>query len=297
MHHAAFTSQDFRASWQSEPRDYCVDCHAPRHGRGAAGLEAGVACADCHDGLATHPARPATTRSCVPCHDFPVPYERAALQTTAREHAASDYANVPCAACHAPQRGNHRDHRFGRDPGRLAGALLVTPLGFDGAQVSVSMQTRGVGHRFPTGDLYRRVTVQLTGSRGGRIVCDRTSYLQRDWDEHRRSLQAHDDESFAEDTRLGSDPRRIDAPCTEPPDLLRVTVDYARGASAHGIQLARRFEGPRRIANAVPPGVICTNLARHLSPINQVLFPPFSAPRPPRFASSSYALVSASIPP
>lgn len=236
QHHAAFTSPDFRASWQSEPRAYCVDCHAPRHALGAAGLQAGVGCADCHEGLANHPARPATTRSCAGCHDFPVPNERAILQATAREHAASDYAAVPCAGCHAPTRDGRRDHRFAssRDPAKLAAALAVTPLGFDGTQVSVALQARGVGHKFPTGDLYRRITVLLTATRGGRIVCDRTVYLQRDWDEHRRSLRAHDEESFATDTRLGSSPLRIDAVCTEAPDRVRVNVDYARGASAHG---------------------------------------------------------------
>ena len=236
LHHAAFTSPDFRASWQSEPRDYCVDCHAPRRALGPAGLEAGVGCADCHDGLATHPARHATTRSCNPCHDFPVPNERAVLQATAREHAASDYATVPCADCHAPKRDGHRDHRFesSRDPAKLAAALRVTPLGFDGTRVSVALRTHGVGHQFPTGDLYRRVTVLVTATHAGRIVCDRTVTLQRDWDEHRRSLRAHDEESFAGDTRLGAAPLRIDAPCTEAPDRLRVNVDYARGASAHG---------------------------------------------------------------
>jgi hypothetical protein len=143
---------------------------------------------------------------------------------------------VPCEDCHAPKHDGRRDHAFAssRDHAKLAAALGVTPLGFDGARVSVALQTRGVGHRFPTGDLYRRVTVLLTGTRGGRIVCDRTVHLQRDWDEHRRSLQAHDDESFAADTRLGAAPLRIDAACTEAPDRVRVNVDYARGASAHG---------------------------------------------------------------
>ncbi len=240
MHHASFTSRDFQASWQHEPREYCIDCHAPRRALGAIGLQAGVGCVECHDGLAEHllaPTRAPTTRSCVPCHDFPVPNQQALLQTTGREHAASDFANVECADCHAPRRGDHRDHRFAssRDPERLAAAVAVAPLGFDGQQISVELRTRGVGHRFPTGDIFRRVTVQVTGTTPqGRIVCDHSVSLSRDWAEHRRSLLAGDAESFDGDTRLGSDPLRIDAACVDAPTQIRVTVDYARGAAAHG---------------------------------------------------------------
>jgi NAD(P)-dependent dehydrogenase (short-subunit alcohol dehydrogenase family) len=37
-------------------------------------------------------------------------------------------------------------------------------------------------------------------------------------------------------------------------------------------ELARRFEGTKRVANAVHPGVIQTNLARHMSPIARFFF-------------------------
>jgi WW domain-containing oxidoreductase len=37
-------------------------------------------------------------------------------------------------------------------------------------------------------------------------------------------------------------------------------------------ELARRFEGTKRTANAVHPGVIKTNLTRHMNPVAQVLF-------------------------
>ncbi|MGE0787403.1 MAG: SDR family NAD(P)-dependent oxidoreductase [Sandaracinaceae bacterium] len=37
--------------------------------------------------------------------------------------------------------------------------------------------------------------------------------------------------------------------------------------------LAKRFEGTKKTANAVHPGVIATNLARHMSPIVQALMP------------------------
>lgn len=41
---------------------------------------------------------------------------------------------------------------------------------------------------------------------------------------------------------------------------------FARG-------LARRFEGTKKTANAVHPGVIATNLARHMNPIARMTFP------------------------
>lgn len=240
MHHAAFTSADFQASWRGEPRAYCIDCHAPRRALGVAGTQVGIGCAECHGELEAHLSAPThhpTTKSCAPCHDFPVPNNFAVLQMTEQEHAASEFANVGCAECHLPKQAGHRDHRFAssRDRQRLADALSVAPLGHDAEHVEVELRTRGVGHRFPTGDLYRRVTVTLTATDAAEhIVCDRVVTLSRDWPEHERSIRARDAESFAGDTRLGPEPMRIAVPCAAAPIRLRVHVDYARGAAAHG---------------------------------------------------------------
>lgn len=240
MHHASFASADFQASFRAEPRAYCADCHAPRRALGPAGQAVGIGCLECHAGASAHaraPQRRAGTSSCAPCHDFPVPGQRAILQATAREHAESDYAEVACASCHMPTRAGHRDHRFAasRDPALLAAALRVIPRGYDGAKVQVELASQGVGHRFPTGDIFRRLTVTLSATdASGRIVCDRVVYLNRDWNEHTRSLRERDDESFAADSRLGREPLLLDAPCVATPTRLRVNVDYARGAAAHG---------------------------------------------------------------
>lgn len=250
MHHLSFTSPDFQRSYRAEPRAFCVACHAPRfEADGRRDGDTGVGCNECHavparhlEGGASSRAARTETRSCAPCHDFLVPGTHANLQTTVREHAESPFAATPCRECHLRPRlsGRGHDHAFevGRNPALLANAIAVDAAYAERGDAVVVLRTRGVGHRFPTGDIFRRVTVTLAATdASGALVGASETHLHRDWEEHRRSMKTGTPER-PHDSRMTSAAQSFRAECTRPPARVRVTVTYARGMTADG----NRFE-------------------------------------------------------
>lgn len=136
-----------------------------------------------HPVLRTLSATPAG--ACQSCHEFSFPDTalRATpllMQSTVSEHAQSAQAAQTCADCHMPLRSAaaghrpHRDHRFlaSRDPESLRAALVASAQ-LVGDRLRVVMHTQGVGHAFPTGDLFRRLEV------GAEIVGDDYRVLSR----------------------------------------------------------------------------------------------------------------------
>lgn len=91
------------------------------------------------------------------------------MQSTHSEFRASPYAGTGCADCHAPMvdnrepssgPGQHRSHTFvaSRDTALLRSAVSISAAR-DGNRVNVHIQPLGLGHAFPTGDLFRRLSV------------------------------------------------------------------------------------------------------------------------------------------
>lgn len=188
-HRRAFENQAFQHALAIEPLPFCRSCHAPEAEANVeppAQLAAlGVACVTCHlvggDVLAAprsslqretapHPvvrnARFASPQACAACHEFPFPdqaFRRTPLlmQSTVSEHAASPFAGQSCADCHMPRVRGRRVHGFEstRDPEALRAAITVATSRVDGRRVRIDLRARGVGHAFPTGDLFRRVEV------------------------------------------------------------------------------------------------------------------------------------------
>lgn len=141
--------------------------------------EEGVSCAVCHlrDGAvlaarplpegraAPHPIRVVPelggAEACKTCHDFAIPAASGGpgphpMQSTYAEwRAVRPEGGESCVDCHmAPGQG----HRMtgAHDLDKLRGALSVRR---DGA--ALVLEARGLGHRLPTGDLFRAVTVEL----------------------------------------------------------------------------------------------------------------------------------------
>jgi len=178
LHRAAYTDADFRSALADETdRGFCIGCHAP------AATSDGIDCLGCHATPGSHAERgagPVTTVPCASCHEFAFPHEREKMQTTASEHAASPYASVACAACHMP-RG---DHAFAasRDLAALAAALDVRAARTSPTSIAVTLRSRGVGHDFPTGDLFRRLRVWAWAEDArGVVVADAERTLARDF--------------------------------------------------------------------------------------------------------------------
>lgn len=213
-HHEAFTNADFQRSYQREPLPFCRDCHAPGRVRaqplpGAEAEALGVGCIDCHgEGptistgpgatpvQAPHPLQRSAdfgTRSCARCHEFEFPPETlrprgTMMQTTMREHRASAHADRGCDECHLPRRDRGgRDHGLAstRDPGALRRALVVTARR-EGNDLIVGIEPRGVGHAFPTGDLFRRLALHAELGGEGEPIVATTRYLARHFAPRRR---------------------------------------------------------------------------------------------------------------
>jgi hypothetical protein len=199
-HHAAFTNPDFARSYAREPIDFCRNCHAPALPR-MAEAEAehlGVGCIDCHfDGQTLlssgDPAQASTaphalrytadfdTQSCARCHEFDFPEQSwrrgTMMQTTMREHRASVHAEQSCADCHMP--GASHDFASTRDPAALRRAVSVAARR-EGDTLVLTLTPVGVGHAFPTGDLFRRLELHAELiSREGETLASTTRYLAR----------------------------------------------------------------------------------------------------------------------
>lgn len=156
----------------------------------------GVACVSCHvpDGTAadavvtSNRARTAKaphavtrvadfgTRACTSCHDFAFPGadalgDKGRMQKTAREHAMSTARAEACTSCHMKsdeRSGGHASHRFAvaSDRELLAGAVDVQVERDAEGRIRFVVSANGVGHAFPTGDLFRRLVLRVKTPRG-----------------------------------------------------------------------------------------------------------------------------------
>ena len=144
----------------------------------------GVSCAVCHlregeiltanpseDHLAPHPLRtePSMAESvyCENCHQFRMPETHNGrttmtdvwMQSTVLEWDAwSDQTGgtEQCQDCHMPDGGHH--FSGAHDRAALQASLQVRQREETG---ELEVSTRGVGHAFPTGDLFRALTLEL----------------------------------------------------------------------------------------------------------------------------------------
>lgn len=189
MHQGAYTDPVFQEALAIEPFAFCRGCHAPEadpaRAPGAAAEAAGVACVTCHvvDGRVTSSRGVAATATqhgvvadarfsgvlaCANCHQFDFPGKPGQpMQNTVMEHAASDYADVPCQACHMPRKaskggGSHRSHDFRvlGDPAMIAQAVRASAEREGDDALVVRLAPGVVGHSFPTGDMFRRLEVR-----------------------------------------------------------------------------------------------------------------------------------------
>lgn len=141
--------------------------------------EEGVTCVACHvrDGavLSTTDAPFATHRVqvapiddaafCAGCHEFRMPAFTAGTWTLTDVPMQSTYAEwkawggpSSCVDCHMP--GGRHVFRGAHDRAFLTGALDARPAGSGDARV-LELRSVDVGHAFPTGDLFRNLTVEV----------------------------------------------------------------------------------------------------------------------------------------
>jgi len=162
----------FALSFPHAQTRWCLSCHQPD------GTGDGHSCQTCHgpltavksvkpasaEALKAHPVTVETdfeTKTCARCHEFnsplpghlwPVVLSNEPLQSTVSEqHAAMPGAN--CVTCHDPHRapGAHDAVMIGK-------GISVSARAVDGG-VAITLDVGRTGHRFPTGDPFRRLIV------------------------------------------------------------------------------------------------------------------------------------------
>ncbi len=187
LHRVAFSDPSFQKGFAIEPAPFCQGCHAPET-KPTAVVDAfartrGVTCVTCHQpttggpvlagpprgarGAAPHPLQRAPdfgTRACAGCHEFSFPHaeakgERGLMQKTMREHGASRDKDTSCAGCH--MKGGDHGVATSRDPALLRRALSVGVTREGAGPLTFTLDAVGVGHAFPTGDLFRRLVLRV----------------------------------------------------------------------------------------------------------------------------------------
>jgi hypothetical protein len=195
-HRVALTNELYHESHAREPSPWCVNCHAPLREAGSEKTayrgEEGISCLVCHARAGkiltgsmpakadahSYTARPEfkDERLCEGCHDFNFPtaasamsegkdfhYTSQPMQSTVEEYRASAYyGRVTCQGCHLLS-GTRDSHRFpgGHALERLKNDLKLEIERIDAAHILVRLSAHGIGHAFPTGDLFRTVRVRL----------------------------------------------------------------------------------------------------------------------------------------
>lgn len=115
-----------------------------------------------------------TSEMCESCHQFDFPQYRSTtpgqpvhftglpMQNTVEEWRSGGLSSVSCQGCHV--LSNSRDtHKFsgGHDHGRLADALHVRAKRLNATTVRADLIALGIGHNFPTGDLFRALRIRI----------------------------------------------------------------------------------------------------------------------------------------
>ncbi len=245
LHQLAYVEPAYQRALKREPLPWCRSCHAPEADPEAPPsrelADLGVGCVTCHlvgdqilaggSGEATPGAHPVLRAlsdtpagACASCHEFEFP-DRALrkrpllMQSTVSEHASSALSQQRCASCHMERTPEgHLSHAFesSRDLTRVKQAVSIDVRRIGGNRVVLTLEAQGVGHAFPTGDLFRRLEV------GVELVGDDYQVLARDHRYLTRHFRVASVGSFAQrqlekDDRLfEGEPRRVELTLEHP---------------------------------------------------------------------------------
>lgn len=233
--HANSADELFREAARAEPAPaFCESCHvvAREASQGEPRRQVsdshGLDCVSCHGLLerglfghrmpkhSTPPPAARSGRECSGCHEFAFPGPRSkpeAMQSTLTEHAASSFAATTCVDCHMPLVGgrfsSHRSHAFreARDPTKLRQALTVAVERRGDTGATVTLRANRVGHAFPTGDLFRRLVVEVEAIGDDfAIVGSARRHLARHFTDTRH--EGHLERRTATDDRVPADGER-----------------------------------------------------------------------------------------
>ncbi|XDD50664.1 multiheme c-type cytochrome [Leptospira sp. WS92.C1] len=201
-HKVAHTNEIYRSSFSQEPMQWCENCHSPLRSSLDQTLfksEEGISCNVCHvrEGkiLSSEGPKPSqksyheyividsfgTGELCASCHQFnfptwgsladrdsPIEYSNLNMQGTADEWRHSGFANESnCIDCHlAPATKNTHSFRGGHSIPELRKSLEVEAEYVGPRTIAVRVVSIGIGHSYPTGDLFRALRLKVYSESG-----------------------------------------------------------------------------------------------------------------------------------
>lgn len=200
-HKEAYTNSLFQTSYQIEPMEWCLNCHAPLLGETKDSnqnqlkriqIEDGVSCITCHvregkiltgkipksSSLAHNYKKVETmneSKFCANCHQFSFPtsqslkknhsfqYSEVAMQDTYNEWLKTKSSKQKtCQSCHLAS-GKKDSHTFpgGHSLQLISDSFDVSASKISNNQILIKIQSIGIGHSFPTGDLFRALRFRV----------------------------------------------------------------------------------------------------------------------------------------
>jgi Cytochrome c554 and c-prime len=289
-HATAFEDRVFRAEYEPAPSSFCADCHAAGRARHGHRAQDGVDCAACHAAAEGERAGPKALgaegdqhggppkkgwRVCAGCHQFAFPpgalglhgvYDPAdPLQDTVHEWQASDAAREgrDCLDCHMPfvaeGEARHRSHRLvgAGDPDLVREALIASAAARvrpEGLEITVTLTPGEVGHRVPTGDMFRRLRV-AAWNEGDTPV---EQWLGREF----AQMPASDDRGFRLRPVLDD---RVPAPGDGEPVHVRLLLPGVRVRQAHWSVELHRMPPAQARARGLDPATLSTPVAEGIA--------------------------------
>lgn len=205
-HRVSFTNELYQDSHKKEPMDWCVNCHAPflKLGGEVSNLEdrinsaEGISCAVCHvreekiivsklpKKQTAHQYKEekilAKSEFCESCHDFNFPkknlvkgkikYSNMVMQGTYKEYKDSFYfGKESCQDCHIPKQNGIKRHFFrgGHDKEFLNKTFFAELNLISENLYELKLIAKNLGHAFPTGDLFRNLSILLLNKKNEEI--------------------------------------------------------------------------------------------------------------------------------
>ncbi|AOP32855.1 hypothetical protein A0128_02590 [Leptospira tipperaryensis] len=201
-HRVAHTNEIYRSSFSQEPMQWCENCHSPLRSsldQTPFKPEEGISCNVCHvrEGKILAAENPksspkkyheyividsfGTEELCGSCHQFnfptwtslanrnsPFEYSNLNMQGTVSEWSHSGFANESnCIDCHlAPSTKNTHSFRGGHFLPDLKKSLELEAEYVGPRTIAVRIVSNGIGHSYPTGDLFRALRLKVYSESG-----------------------------------------------------------------------------------------------------------------------------------
>lgn len=207
-HGNSYSNLRFQAALQKEPRVWCLNCHAPLHNLKQELVDLpkkyvvpkiaqeGVNCAVCHvrndkiygkkenlhlkEHAVFRDESLSETGICNQCHQFSFPkthdpttiYSSVEMQSTGSEFASSHsfFIGKGCQSCHVAnlhRLGGATDKKFLRESVKISSSVSKLDSAY---QLKIQIEIPKIGHAFPTGDLFRAVSLRAFGESGKQLV-------------------------------------------------------------------------------------------------------------------------------